>query len=490
MRSTRPKTSFGADVLKLASGTAIAQALAILATPILTRLYAPEAFGLVALFTSITSILGVLACMRYELSIMLPERDEEACNLLGVSLAFSVLIALLAGAAVWWGGGVALRWLNAPQLTPYLWLVPAMVFLHGVFLALNYWNSRTKQFGRLSVARVTTSVGTVAAKLGVGYAGYPTGGTLIGATVGGQALATCILGGQIWRDDGRLFLRSICLRGIFSGLTRYRKFPLYSTWSALLNAVSVQLPALLLAAFFSPVVVGLYALGHRMLSMPMRLIGGAIAQVFYQRASVAMAEGTIAAVVEKTFLALLCFAVFPFILLLVIAPDLFQLAFGQRWVEAGTYMQILAPWLFFVFLGSPISTLPIVLEKQEVGLLFDIALISSRLISLIIGGMFGNILLALSLYSMSGAVLWACFCGYLVGYAGMKPLVFVSMICRRGLLAMLFVAPTMIVKWVVNASPVMVTLSGLFSAVAYYGYVVRNDPMLWAIAAGSIGKRK
>ena len=78
--------SFASDVLKLAGGTAFAQALAILASPLITRLYGPEAFGLAALFTSIVGIVGVVACLRYELAIMLPKRDEEAANLLGLSL--------------------------------------------------------------------------------------------------------------------------------------------------------------------------------------------------------------------------------------------------------------------------------------------------------------------------------------------------------------------------------------------------------------------
>lgn len=47
--STEKKSSFAGDVLKLVSGTTIAQAIGVLATPLLTRLYAPEAFGTLAL---------------------------------------------------------------------------------------------------------------------------------------------------------------------------------------------------------------------------------------------------------------------------------------------------------------------------------------------------------------------------------------------------------------------------------------------------------
>jgi O-antigen/teichoic acid export membrane protein len=88
------RSSFAGDVLKLVSGTVFAQVLSILASPFLTRLFAPEAYGVLALFTSVTSILGVIVCLRYELSIM-PERDKDAANLLGVSLIFALLISML-----------------------------------------------------------------------------------------------------------------------------------------------------------------------------------------------------------------------------------------------------------------------------------------------------------------------------------------------------------------------------------------------------------
>ena len=79
-------SSFAANVLKLVTGTTFAQVIIVLASPLLTRLYGPEAFGFLALFTSITSIIGVIACMRYEMAIMLPKTDEEAANLLGLCL--------------------------------------------------------------------------------------------------------------------------------------------------------------------------------------------------------------------------------------------------------------------------------------------------------------------------------------------------------------------------------------------------------------------
>ncbi len=477
------KASFAADTMKLVSGTTIALALGILAAPLLTRLYAPEAFGTLALFTSITGILGVVGCMRYELAIMLPETDEEAANLLGVSIGFSVLISLLTVPVIWWGKEPILRWLNAPRLAPYLWLVPILVFIHGVFLALNYWNSRTRHFGRLSIARVTSSVATTATKLSAGYAGYATAGTMIGANVGGQALATTVLGGQIWRDDGRLFRRSIRLREMFLGVKQHRKFPIFSTWSSLLNTISIQLPALLIAVFFSPVVVGFYALSHRILSVPMSLIGSAIGQVFFQRASQAKNDGTLPLVVENTFMHLLLIAGLPFLLLIIIGPEVFMVVFGARWIEAGVFAQILAPWLFFVFLGSPISTLYIVLERQEIGLVFNIILVLSRAGSLIIGSIQDNIFLALMLFSASGTIMWACLIVYLISYSGVRLSIFVKTLGAQLFIVTIFLLPVVVAKWLLDWPALLILVTGTFATVLYYAYVIFRDDRIRSLIA-------
>ena len=74
---SKSPSPFVSNVLKLTSGSIVAQGLGILVAPILTRLFVPEAFGVAALFASITSIIGVVACLRYELSIMLPKTNKE-----------------------------------------------------------------------------------------------------------------------------------------------------------------------------------------------------------------------------------------------------------------------------------------------------------------------------------------------------------------------------------------------------------------------------
>jgi O-antigen/teichoic acid export membrane protein len=354
------KSSFFGDVLKLVTGTTFAQMLVILASPIIARLFTPEDLGLQAPFISIGSILGVIVCLRYELAIMLPESDDEAANILVLSLVVAVLISLVSVPVFWIAGPLITQWLHAPELNPYLRLIPPVLIFGGIGMghpALNYWASRTRRYKELSITRVIGQFVTVGYQLSTGILGFATAGNLILSNVFGAVISPCVLAWQIWNEDKKLFLRSLNCRVMFEELKKHKKFPIYSTWSSLLNSASWQLPSLLLSAFFSSTIVGYYSLGFRILQVPMSLIGSAIGQVFFQRAAESSVKGTLAHLVEEVFSRLVVLGLFPMFMLTIIGKDLFTFLFGTNWAEAGVYAQILSVWAFFWFVSAPMNTL-------------------------------------------------------------------------------------------------------------------------------------
>lgn len=394
--------SFSRDVFKLVSGTAVAQAIGILASPIITRMYDPDAFGTAALFLSIVGIIAVVACLRYEMAIMIPKKEEDAANILGLSISISFAMGILTALFFWVGKGQLLLLLNAPQLEPYIWLMPPAVFLSGAFISLNYWNSRTKHFGRLSLARINATFSTTGTQVGAGLAGYATEGSLIVGGIFGSLLSTLVLGVQIWRDNHRFFLENITPIGMRNGLLRYKRFLIFDTWSALLNSLSSQLPILILSGFFTSSIIGYYALAYRVLALPMSLIGSSVGEVFFQRAAKAKHEGNLGALVEKVTGVLILVGIFPLFLLFLFGEEIFSVIFGSNWGEAGLYAGILAPWILIVFTTSPISTLFSILEQQSNSLLANIILIVFRAGSLLLGGILGNVLVGLALFSLFG----------------------------------------------------------------------------------------
>lgn len=414
------KRSFAFDVLTLTGGTTLAQILTILSVPVLTRLYQPENFGVWALYSSITSIISVIICMRYEYSIMLPESDEDAVNLLGVSFLSIGVVSTLTLAIIWFFKELIINILNSPQIGNYLWLVPPFVLVNGIFLALNGWNSRTKLFRRLSFSRISSSVSTIATQIIIGIADKKSPHGLITGSLTGQSMATFILGGQIWRDDRSLIRKSLNWKKMYEVLKRYRKFPLVDSFSSLMNSISWQLPAFLLAAFFSPAIVGFYSLGFRLLQMPMSLIGSSISQVFFQRASRASSDGTLSTLTENVFKILVIIGMFPILVLTIVGSDVFTVIFGKAWAEAGVYTQILGFWAFVWFISSPLTGIYLVVEEYDFGFRYNFINLVTRFLSLIIGGLLGSARTSLILFSISGIVVYGYLCLKMMSYSGVK----------------------------------------------------------------------
>jgi lipopolysaccharide exporter len=454
-----PKGSFARNVLTIMTGTVFAQALSILVAPILTRLYSPADYGAAAIYGSIVSILSIIACWRYESTIVLPEKDEDAANLLvlsiiicfGMSTFTLVLVALFRTPFA--------DLLGAPKLASWLWFMPLSLLAAGLFQAFNYWSTRRGHFARLAMRLVAQSSVTAGTQLGAGLISHPGLGGLIAGSIIGQSVATGQLAGKVLGEecsDLRIFLKKSSLKNQFK---RYRDFPLYFTWASLLNTSSVMLPVILLGIFFKPAVVGLYALGLNVLSMPMTVIGNATAQVFLPSANKAYLNGKLNEISLKVFERLLNIGLVPILLIMVCAPELFSIIFGHRWLDAGVYVRWLGIWILFVFISSPISDIYTVLERQKASLLMNILQFVCRVAVLMIGGYLGNPNLTIAMFGIISAMLIAFSCFYILWIAGVSVLQVFSSICKYVARALPYLLVPVILKFIGVEPVILVSIS-------------------------------
>lgn len=452
LKSRFPHKSFARNVLTLMSGTVFAQALMILVAPVLTRLYSPEEFGLFALYFSLLSILGVFSCGRYELAIVLPKKEEEAANIFVLSLIICLFTSLITFPPFLFFRSHIAVILKNPTLSPWLFILPFQLFVQGVFLSFNYWGSRQKQFGRLATRQITQSSGTALSQIGLGFLLKGQGSGLILGALTGQTFATARLAWQTLKDDGSLIRTSFSLKAQRELLFRYRDFPLFSTWTGFMNTLSTMLPALLLGYYFSPAIVGFYSLGHRVLSLPMTLIGGALAQAFYPHAAEAFHSGRLPETTQKAFTFLMELGLLPFALLSLLAPDAFKLIFGSQWETAGIYVRWLSLWIFLVFVSSPLSSIYMVLGRQRLGFFVNLVMLASRVLVLVLGGMNGSSLLTVKLFGATGLLLWIGNCLLILRLAGVsfsKTLLGLRMPISR---TFLFLAPAFVALALVENS--------------------------------------
>jgi len=402
------KSDYIKNILTLMTGTTISQIIPIVMSPIFSRIYRPEDFGVLALFMSFVGILSVIAAGRYDLAIMLPKDDKEAINI----IVFSLIIVLSFSIAVFIGiivfNNSIVIFLKNEDIKSWLFFVPLCVFITGIFQVFNFWYSRKKQFKLISVARVTHAAGTVATRLGLGLAGFKPGGLIV-STVLGQSIASVMLVRKFFKEQKyeKIF---IFKKDLLYQAKNHSDFPKYSVPIALLDVFSQQVPILMITRLFTISVVGLYSFAYRILNLPMTFIGTSVSQVFYQKFSDTIKDGENGInVIMKTWVGLAIVGFVPLLVIFLFGEKIFAFVFGTNWHEAGKIASILSPMVLLMFISSPTSTAYAVLRIQHIGLIFGAIVFVYRPLTFYIGSIFDNIYIGLKILVILETIQTFCY---------------------------------------------------------------------------------
>lgn len=383
-RRLAPQNEISRSVGILVGGTAGAQLLSLLAAPIVTRLYTPESFGLLAIFSALLAFITVVSCLRYEQAIPLPEDDDDATQLLVLSLLSLLAVTSLTGVLVYFLGGFIAAEVESVKLARYMWLLPVGVLASGSYLALERWSVRTHSFRQIARTKFTRTFSSIAIQL-LGFKLGPLG--LIAGQIAGQGVGSGTLGKVAWRQ---IKPHAIRINGMRDMAHRYRKFAIYSTWTSLFNAASLQFAPIVFITLYGAGITGLYALTLRVLTLPASLIGQAVGSVFLAHAPKAERDGSLSEMVA-TLHDKLALAGTPFLILILVAgPEIFGLVFGENWHKAGQYAQWMAPWIYLQFQWSPISGLASVLELQREAMIAQLLTLILRVCALLVCAALGT----------------------------------------------------------------------------------------------------
>lgn len=401
------RSRYFAGAATVAIGTAIGQVVVLLASPLLTRLYEPNELGDLAVFAAILSTLVVIGSLRYQLAIPLPENEDTAWSVLIVSLVTALSFAAVVGAVVYLLREPMARWTNAEIFSSYWWVLPISLLAASTYQALSMWAIRLESYGLLARTRVTQSVGMVGVQTGLGFTGLGSLGLLIGDAVGRAAGSGSLLATAVSRADRRMVGRS----DLWAAAMRYRRFPLISTWSGLLNAVGIFSPPIMVAGLYGSRVAGFFALAQRVIAAPVTLVSFSVSQVFLGRAAhlARGASGSLHQLVRSTGRRLLLVGLVPGAVLLIAAPGLFAFVFGENWRTAGTLAQLLVPSFLLQFAVVPISQTLNVLEKQDLQLIWDALRLVAVVASLLVPALMNSsIRVAVGAYAGVSALAYSC----------------------------------------------------------------------------------
>lgn len=350
------------------TGTTVAQAIPIAISPILTRMYTPEDFGMFALYMSIVSVLSVIATGRYELAIMLPKKDDDATNIAALSIVVTLCFSLITLLIVTLFNTHLTKLLGNQDISNWLYFIPLTVLLTGVYQSLRFWSNRKKRYKDLSINRVAQSTTTATSNLGLGLIGLGSSGLIISGIIG-QGLATVFLAKMINTKDISISQKVKKLK-IIALAKRYIKFPKFDILASLSSVSAQALIPILFTSLFSATTAGYYYLTQRVLGFPISILASAILDVFKERASKDYKQyGNAKIIYISTFKKLLLLSIVPSILLYMFAIDIFTFVFGENWKIAGEYAQILTPMLFLRFITNPLSFMIYIAEQQKANII-------------------------------------------------------------------------------------------------------------------------
>jgi len=381
------------------SGTAIAQAIPILVSPILSRIYSPDDFGVLALFMAISIVISMIATGRYELAIMLPEEKRDATNILALSViltGFTTIITLILVLVL---KDFAANFFDDPGIENWLYFIPLVVFFTGTYNAFNYWSTRHKTFKRNAASRISQSAVMVGTNLSLGFARYGAIG-LVAGYIAGQIIATVVLSWKTLRNYSDL-TKDISRHLIMENARKYRNFPKINTPHAFIGSLQDHGIVYVIMAFFNKAILGSYAFAFSLVTAPATLIGSSIYQVFYQKATRALQDGQdIQAMVLRIYRNLFMIGLPIFAILFFWGPPIFGFVFGEDWVMAGEIARIISPWLFLNFMATPVSCITVIMNKQWQGMLLSVADLSLKVTAIVIGGIREDVYLTFTLMSI------------------------------------------------------------------------------------------
>lgn len=357
--------SFVASVLTVAGGSAIAQAIALVSFPFITRLYSPDVYGLFVVFLAYGGFVGPIACGRFDAAIALPKSSRGASAVALGSLATAVFAAVLTAASILVFGAGTIGSDRGVALGLALY-----VLLAGAQQVFTNWCARTRDYARLSAARIVQSI--VAALLSIGLARTydADAGMLVVATLAGQAVGLVVLLTGLHASG---FAFDVKARQVLRMLKYFRRIAVFNVPQVVSDAAQASGIPLAIAVLFGSQAAAYYSFSMRLLKAPLNLIGSAISQVYYPRAAAHRNDHSRlrhdALGILKVLGAAACF--FQPVLLLI--PDsAYRLAFGDSWSGIGSYLRALSPWILTSFVVGPMGVL--YLLKGRVALVLVLAL--------------------------------------------------------------------------------------------------------------------
>lgn len=396
--------SFIKNVSVLASGAIIGQIVVILASPILTRLYTVEAFGILSVFTSVCTILSLFSTGRFELAIVLPKLNENALKLIKLIFYIAIFVSFFYFIVIFISKEI-LKVNDSIGFLKYLtaYAAPLYIFFVALLSALSYWNQRKKAYKTITIANALQSISNTIISLALGFLIINNNNNNNNGMIWGLVGGIVVTVGYLILKDKYLAKNVFRIKGVKEVAQEYKAFPKYMIFSDLSLNTNQQITPILFSHLYNSTIVGHYSLANRILRLPNIIVTSSVANVFRNDAIDEIRNHNNCRELYISTLKKLFFISFPvYLFIFVLSPFIFKIIFGSEWGMAGEFGRIISLYLFFEFIATPLNTLFYIREQQKKLMLIQISNLIMSITMIVLGAkLFGDPRVSLLFYTIN-----------------------------------------------------------------------------------------
>ena len=398
------KSEFTKNVAALITGTTIAQLISILLTPIIARLYTPEEFGFYGFYLSLVGVLTVIASGRYHLALFIVKHRSKAVYILKSTILVTFFMAIVISLML-----LLFRFFYG-YFSPWFYILGVIVLNAALIEVFSIYANTKGQYKLMSANMIIRSIVANLIFILLGFLQYGRVGLMLGIILGQFSQLFHFY--MYIKSD--IQINKLNYKVFKATLFTYKNFLIHSTSSALLNNLSIQLPTFFLKKYYNTASVGQYFQSYKLLTLPNSFIAKSFGSVFAQKVADSLKQKLpIDKMVISLYQKLIFVSVIPFSLLAIYGDKIMVFVLGEQWQLAGSFAQIISPWIYINFIVLPFTYLFEIYQKQKHFSIFNLVLLVTRFIALIIGYLYKDVYLSVMLFSITSFFIYGAMLFYL-----------------------------------------------------------------------------
>lgn len=372
------KSDFTKNSLTLSFGTAIAQIIPFLSLLYFARVFSEADFGVFSLFLQFTVVLASVANGRLEQPLLVEKDNIKAASIFFAGVTFCLLFSLFIFLII-------LTLIFIPEKFNFLRILnnsafqlPVSIFFGGIIVLFTYLVNRWKAYFAIAKGKIIQSISSNLIPFICLFFWKPSSSLLINGFLLGQVSLIIYFLYPAFNKETPLnrFLAQGYKFSFRQILIRYREFPAINMPFLLVDQLAAAIPLVFIAYFYGESAAGQAGLAFRSMLLPVALISGAVAQVYYKKAIDTVHENqSLRKLVLKVFFGLMIIGLFFFLPIAFLAPQIIPWFFGSKWGEAGFIMVALSVSMIIKFPVSPLGNTFIVARRIKVQALWQISLL-------------------------------------------------------------------------------------------------------------------